>query len=76
MITWLLNSSFSFQAKPVVENSFWLLSKFWTDRTPVVLRCLCLLVAIMAKTRDPNSLSLSTLALHRYQAVSDVDLLK
>jgi len=64
------------QAKPLVENCFWLMNKLQTDRAPVVLRALCLLVGITYQGRDPRALGLAALALRRFQGVCDTDLLK
>ncbi|RZF35937.1 hypothetical protein LSTR_LSTR008507 [Laodelphax striatellus] len=72
---WIQSSRFD-QAIPLVENSFRLLNKLHTDRHPAVLSCLCLLVACCDAYNHNCATSFAELALHRYEAVSDVDLLQ
>ncbi|XP_021925072.1 sorting nexin-21 isoform X3 [Zootermopsis nevadensis] len=65
------------QAIPLLENSFRLLNKLYTDRHPVVMLTLCRLVA--SCNADPTTTSaerFADLALRRYEAVSDADLLQ
>ncbi|GLG95855.1 Uncharacterized protein GBIM_02735 [Gryllus bimaculatus] len=65
------------QAVPLLENSFRLLNKIHTDRHPAVMLALCQLVA--CSHADPTSATperFADLALHRFEAVSDVDLLQ
>jgi hypothetical protein len=65
------------QARPLVENSFHLMNKMQTDRSPMVLRYLCLLVGVCDKCCEAEeALSHAALAVRRYQSVSDVDLLR
>nr|CAH7758237.1 unnamed protein product [Callosobruchus chinensis] len=64
-------------AYPILENNFKLLNKIFTDRSPAVLLALCRVVACLASLQDsPNSLRWADLALHRYEGVSDSDLLE
>ncbi|CAH1957745.1 unnamed protein product [Acanthoscelides obtectus] len=64
-------------ACPILENNFKLLNKIFTDRSPAVLLALCRLVACLTLLQDfPNSLKWADLALHRYEGVSDSDLLE
>jgi sorting nexin-20 len=65
------------QAIPLLENSFRLLNKLHTDRHPTVMLTLCRLVACCSA--DPITTSaehFADLALRRYEAVSDADLLQ
>ncbi|XP_069691976.1 sorting nexin-21 isoform X3 [Periplaneta americana] len=65
------------QAIPLLENSFRLLNKLHTDRHPAVMLALCRLVACC--NADPTTTSaerFADLALRRYEAVSDADLLQ
>ncbi|CAG2055245.1 unnamed protein product [Timema podura] len=65
------------QAAPLLENTFRLLNKLHTDRHPEVLFALCRLVACC--NADPMATSaerFAELALRRYEAVSDADLLR
>jgi len=65
------------QAIPLLENSFRLLNKVHTDRHPAVMLTLCRLVACCSA--DPMTTSaehFADLALRRYEAVSDADLLQ
>ncbi|PNF29731.1 hypothetical protein B7P43_G11196 [Cryptotermes secundus] len=65
------------QAIPLLENSFRLLNKLHTDRHPSVMLALCRLVACCST--DPVTTSaerFADLALRRYEAVSDADLLQ
>uniref|UniRef100_A0A1B6D3M3 PX domain-containing protein n=2 Tax=Clastoptera arizonana TaxID=38151 RepID=A0A1B6D3M3_9HEMI len=64
------------QAVPLLENCFRMINKIQTDRHPEVLRSLCLLVACCEANKDPQAEYFAEIALHRYEAVSDVDLLK
>ncbi|KAJ8970908.1 hypothetical protein NQ317_009060 [Molorchus minor] len=64
-------------AYPILENSFKLLNKVFTDRSPAVLLALCrLLACTMSIPEMPNSLKWADLLLHRYEGVSDSDLLE
>ncbi|XP_063239634.1 sorting nexin-21 isoform X2 [Bacillus rossius redtenbacheri] len=65
------------QAVPLLENTFRLLNKLHTDRHPEVMVALCRLVACCSE--DPlaaRAEGFAELALRRYDAVSDVDLLR
>lgn len=64
------------EARPLVENSFHLMNKVETDRAPSVLRWLCLFVCVAWLSGDKRAAGLAGLAIRRYQAVSDVDLLR
>lgn len=64
-------------AYPLLENNFRLLNKVYTDRSPAVLLSLCRLLA--CSTMIPgssNTQKWADLALHRYEGVSDSDLLE
>ncbi|KAJ8960933.1 hypothetical protein NQ318_020233 [Aromia moschata] len=64
-------------AYPILENSFKLLNKVFTDRSPAVLLALCRLLACSMSIPDmPDSLKWADLTLHRYEGVSDSDLLE
>lgn len=64
------------QALPLLENIFRLLNKLHTDRHPSVLMALCRLVACScAAGESTQPEKFADLALHRYEAVSDADLL-
>ncbi|CAH0387911.1 unnamed protein product [Bemisia tabaci] len=63
-------------AIPILENTFRLLNKFYTDRHPAVLRALCLLVACCHAARSPDTERYAGIALRRFQGVSDFDLLQ
>lgn len=65
-----------FQAIPLLENCFRLINKLQTDRHPEVLRTLCLLVACCEAANDPQAEYFAEIALRRYEAVSDADVLK
>ena len=65
------------QAIPLLENCFRLLNKLHTDRHPSVMLALCRLVACCSA--DPTATSaehFADIALRRFEAVSDVDLLQ
>lgn len=64
------------KARPLVENGFRLMNKMQTDRAPSVLRWLCLFVCVCWFSGDKRAEALAGLAIRRYQAVSDIDLLK
>ncbi|XP_047109297.1 sorting nexin-21 [Schistocerca piceifrons] len=65
------------QAVPLLENIFRLLNKLYTDRHPAVLLALCRLVACShAAGESARPERFADLALHRYEAVSDIDLLR
>ncbi|XP_022185631.1 sorting nexin-20 [Nilaparvata lugens] len=72
---WIESNRFD-QAIPLVENTFRLLNKVHTDRHPAVLSCLCLLVACCDAYNYYCATYFAELALHRYEAVSDADLLQ
>lgn len=64
-------------ALPLLENNFRLLNKVFTDRSPAVLLALCrLLGCSMSIPGLPGVLKWADLALHRYEGVSDSDLLE
>lgn len=64
-------------AVPLLETNFKLLSKIYTDRSKAVLLALCRLLGCCSITPGaPNALKWAELALHRYEGVSDSDLLK
>lgn len=66
-----------FFAVPLLENNFRLLNKVYTDRSPAVLLALCrLLGCCISLPGSPNALKWADLALHRYEGVSDSDLLE
>ncbi|KAJ9601815.1 hypothetical protein L9F63_000043 [Diploptera punctata] len=65
------------QAIPLLENCFRLLNKLHTDRHPTVMLALCRLVACCSA--DPTATSaehFADIALRRYEAVCDIDLLQ
>lgn len=65
------------EALPLLENNFRLLNKVYTDRSPAVLLALCrLLGCCVAIPGLPNAQKWADLALHRYDGVSDSDLLE
>ncbi|KAJ3655187.1 hypothetical protein Zmor_014324 [Zophobas morio] len=65
------------QALPLLENNFKLLNKVLTDRSPAVLIALCrLLGCCMSIPGCLHSQKWADLALHRYEGVSDSDLLE
>ncbi|CAG9854845.1 unnamed protein product [Phyllotreta striolata] len=64
-------------AYPILENIFTLLNKVYTDRSPAVLLTLIRLVACAEATpTNPDLLKWADLAIHRYNGVSDSDLLE
>lgn len=64
-------------AYPLLENNFRLLNKVYTDRSPAVLLSLCRLLACSTMIPgSPNAQKWADLALHRYEGVSDSDLLE
>ncbi|XP_018333723.1 sorting nexin-21 [Agrilus planipennis] len=64
-------------ALPILENSFQLLNKIYTDRSPAVILALCrVLGCSVAIPGSPNAKKWADLALHRYEGVSDSDLLE
>lgn len=65
------------EAYPLLENNFRLLNKVFTDRSPAVLLSLCRLLACSTMIPgSPNAQKWADLALHRYEGVSDSDLLE
>lgn len=63
-------------AVPLLENNFRILSKVYTDRSKAVLLALCkLLACCTAIPGSPGADKWAELALHRYEGVSDSDLL-
>lgn len=69
------------QAAPLLENAFRLLNKLHTDRHPLVITALCRLVACCAADAHESCVGgraekFAELALRRFEAVSDADLLK
>ncbi|XP_075212239.1 sorting nexin-20-like [Lycorma delicatula] len=73
--SWIQSERYD-QAIPLVENTFRLLNKLYTDRHPAVLRTLCLLVGCCDADNHSGAVTFADLALHRYEAVSDTDLLR
>ncbi|XP_057672860.1 sorting nexin-20 isoform X2 [Diorhabda carinulata] len=64
-------------AYPILEDSLKLLNKVFTDRSPVVLLALVRLIACGASLPEfPDVLKWADLALHRFEGVSDGDLLQ
>lgn len=64
-------------AIPLIENIFRLLNNVYTDRSPPVLLALCrLLGCCVAIPGSPNADKWADLALHRFEGVSDSDLLE
>lgn len=64
-------------ALTILENIFKLLNKVYTDRSPAVLLALCRLLACsISIPASPNSQKWADIALHRYNGVSDSDLLE
>lgn len=65
------------EALPILENSFKLVNKVFTDRSPAVLIALCrLLGCCLAIPDEKSTIKWANLALHRYEGVSDSDLLQ
>lgn len=65
------------EAYPLLEHNFRLLNKVYTDRSPAVLIALCRLLACSCMVAGaPDAPKWADLALHRYEAVSDSDLLE
>lgn len=65
------------EAYPLLESNFRLLNKVYTDRSPAVLLSLCRLLACSTMIPGtPNAQKWADLALHRYEGVSDSDLLE
>ncbi|XP_023020382.2 sorting nexin 21 [Leptinotarsa decemlineata] len=64
-------------AYPILENNLRLLNKVYMDRSPAVLLALVRLLAcsVLIPTM-PNSLKWADLAFHRFEGVSDSDLLE
>ncbi|KAK3915139.1 Sorting nexin-21 [Frankliniella fusca] len=78
--TWMIQQRYDL-AVPLLENAFRLLNKLYTDRHPHVIIALCRLVACCAadtKESRPGGRAekFAELALRRFEAVSDADLLK
>lgn len=73
----LLDERRNEQAVPILENCFRLLNKIYLDRSKCVLLLLCRLVAACTTSPVPHPLAekYADLALRRYEAVSDADLL-
>lgn len=64
-------------AYPILENSLKLLNKVYTDRSPAVILALNRLIACVELMSDfPEALKWADLAIHRYEGVSDSDLLE
>ncbi|RZC34493.1 PX domain containing protein [Asbolus verrucosus] len=64
-------------ALPLLENNFKLLNKVFTDRSPAVLIALCRLLGCCMSIPGCGSChKWADLALHRYEGVSDSDLLE
>lgn len=60
----------------LLETNFRILSKVYTDRSKAVLLALCRLAGCGATLPNyPDALKWAELALHRYEGVSDTDLL-
>lgn len=71
-----LDASLFNDARSLLENAFRLLNKLHTDRHPWVMLALCRLVACpVASQPDSRALTFAELALRRFEAVSDVDIL-
>lgn len=64
------------QAMPLLENNFRLLNKVYTDRSPAVLLALCRLLGCSMEISEASAQKWADLALHRYNGVSDSDLLE
>lgn len=65
------------EAYPLLESNFRLLNKVYTDRYPAVLLSLCrLLICSTMIPGAPDAQKWADLALHRYEGVSDSDLLE
>lgn len=65
------------EAYPLLESNFRLLNKVYTDRSPAVLLSLCRLLACSTMIPgSPNAQKWADLVLHRYEGVSDSDLLE
>ncbi|XP_065164079.1 sorting nexin-21 [Atheta coriaria] len=63
-------------AIPILENTFRILNNIYTDRSPQVLLVLCRLLSCSFNILGaPNTLKWADLALHRFEGVSDSDLL-
>ncbi|XP_044750920.1 sorting nexin-20 [Coccinella septempunctata] len=62
-------------AFPVLESIFLLLNKVFTDRSPAVLLSLCRLLGCAVEAAGIKWRKWAELALHRYEGVSDSDLL-
>lgn len=74
--TILKQKNFS-EAYPLLENNFRLLNKVYTDRSPAVLLSLCRLLACSTLIAgSPYAQRWADFALHRYEGVSDSDLLE
>lgn len=73
----LLDERRNEQAVPMLENSFRLLNKIYTDRSRSVLLLLCRLVAACTTCPVPNPAAerWAELALRRYDSVCDTELL-
>lgn len=73
----LIDSKEYSYAIPLLENIFRLLNNVYTDRSPPVLLALCrLLGCCMSIPGSPNVDKWADLALHRFEGVSDSDLLE
>lgn len=59
-----------------MEGSFRLLNKLLTDRHPRVLQTLCLLVATQEAAGSKDTVKFAQIAVRRYEAVSDTELLR
>lgn len=73
----ILNKKQFSEAYPLLESNFRLLNKVYTDRSPAVLLSLCRLLGCSTMIPgSPNAQKWADLALHRYEGVSDSDLLE
>ncbi|XP_022912673.1 sorting nexin-21 [Onthophagus taurus] len=72
----ILSNEYSYAAS-ILENQFRLLNNVYTDRSPPVLFTLCrLLGCSVAIPGTPTADKWADLALHRFEGVSDTDLLE
>lgn len=73
----LLDERRNEQAVPILEDCFRLLNKIYLDRSRAVLLLLCRLVAACTTcpVPHPSAEKWAELALHRYESVSDAELL-
>ncbi|XP_034235524.1 sorting nexin-21 isoform X1 [Thrips palmi] len=78
--SWMMQKRYDLAA-PLLENAFRLLNKLYTDRHPYVIIALCRLVACCAADSNESrsggrAEKFAELALRRFEAVSDADLLR